>query len=48
MTEKEKYDMASVINSLGKIAFFDEISEETKAHLERNIAVLEKMAEDES
>ncbi len=47
MTEKQKYDIASIINSLGKIAFFDEPGEETKQLIEANIAILEKMIDEE-
>ncbi len=46
MTKKEKYDLSSVINSLGKIAFSNELSAETKQQIEANIAILEKIVED--
>ncbi len=47
LTEKQKYDISSVIVSLGKIAFFDEPGEETKQLIEANIAILEKMMEED-
>ena len=47
MTEKQKYDISSVIVSLGKIEFFDEPGEETKQLIEANIAILEKVMDEE-
>ena len=42
---QRKYDLESVIDSLGKLAFFEDLSDEAKLTLERNIVVLEKMRE---
>ena len=42
---QHKYDLESVIDSLSKLAFFEDLSDGAKLTLERNIAVLEKMRE---
>ena len=47
LTTQQKYDMASVIDSLSKLGFFADASEEDKLTLKRNVAVLEKMLEKE-
>ncbi len=47
MTEKQKYDIASVINSLGALMFFEETTIEVAAQLGRNIVVLEKLMDEE-
>ncbi|MCK4818121.1 hypothetical protein KA005_20290 [bacterium] len=41
--EQREYDLASVIDSLEKIVFFEEIEEQTEMKLKLNIKVLEKM-----
>jgi len=47
LTEQQKYDIASVVDSLKKLAFFDDISERTSFKLNSNIKVLEALIEKE-
>jgi len=45
---QDKADLANVIDSLSKIGFFADASEEDKFILKQNIAVLEKMYDRET
>ena len=47
MNEQQIYDVASVMSSLGKIKFFENIDADTKVLLQKNIDVLEKLLEAE-
>ena len=47
LTKKQQYDIASVINSLGALMFFEETTIEVAAQLGRSIVVLEKLMDEE-
>ena len=48
MTEQQRYDIAIVISSLGKLSFFDDISERTVIELNKNIKILEALKQKET
>ena len=48
MTEQQRYDITIVINALGKLSFFDDISERTVIELNKNIKILEALKDKET